>query len=372
MSRNFRALLPVAALATVLGAGLAFLPQGASRAAAAACRATGPFTTSGTKILAGDGSRYIPFGVTVSGIEHEADYSDWLAEDHDEIAGLADKCVNTVRLQVAQQAITDPGYQAALRAEVDQAESLGLVVVINDQTEESGNQVAPVAATKTFWKTVLSDMGYASDPQVMADLFNEPRGSVGWACWRNGSSACSYTGTVGMQALASYVRGMAPHTLMWVETPAMAASLASWPSYPITGTNVVAEFHHPSGAHTTANWDKVFGFMVQTYRKVPVVDGEWAQYAADRGECWDDAPARAPAYLAYLWDQRIGVTAWTMFPGSLVRSADYDDLTTMGPASTWKCAGTLTYGPAPVLSPSLPDRGMGSALFAWMAQHNGG
>jgi Cellulase (glycosyl hydrolase family 5) len=302
----------------------------AAPARAASCgRVVGPFHQTNAQIWQADGSRYVPAGVTVSGLERP-DWRNFTASDAAEIsAAAAAWCANTVRLQVSEQHITDPALRDALGQEVSAAESLGLVVVINDNDEwDSPDTPMPTARTKAFWKIVAPR--YAHDPQVVFDIFNEPRSHPGWACWHDGGQACvtakGWHGIVGMSPLAKYVRGLAPN-LMWIDGPgtqldrvtrsngvpvtgSVSSSLSAVKHWPIWGVRpMMYSIHHPNGPHTIANWRAKFGWIAEQ-RYAPVVNGEWSQFAAARGECWADAPQRAPAYLTYLRGLHVGMTIW--------------------------------------------------------------
>jgi hypothetical protein len=126
--RITRVLVAVALLALALGLSV-------PRAEAAACgKVTAPFTQNNAQIFQSNGELYVPLGVTISGLER-TDYADFHDSDMAEIDAAAAWCANTVRLQVTEQHISDPGVLDALDAYVQHAEALGLVVVINDNDE---------------------------------------------------------------------------------------------------------------------------------------------------------------------------------------------------------------------------------------------
>ena len=126
------------------------LPLGGGRtttipASASACgKAVGPFTVHGTKVLAKNGSPFISYGMTVSGLQ-EGNWIQLIPLDLEAIAATADDwCANTVRIQVNQDLLLgptgtsfDPQYMAAIESEVSLAESYNLVVVLNDETNFS-------------------------------------------------------------------------------------------------------------------------------------------------------------------------------------------------------------------------------------------
>jgi hypothetical protein len=352
------ALLSLAALAGML--------SGTARPAAAqagCARAHGPFHDKGTQVLAGNGSTFIPYGITVPGLAHAA-YQDYTTGDDAQITAAATAwCVNTIRLQVSQDnlvgaagtAYSQP-FMDAIGAEVALAESYGLVVVVNAQTEDVGLEKGPTHATAVFWQDVVA--AYQSDPQVVFDLFNEPRVDTPdpaqtWRIWQGGGT---YAGVsyLGMQDLADAVRAQGARNLIWIEGPYAATTLDSVRTYPVTGGPFMYAIHHPRGAHNSTVWWQDFGYLVKD-NVAPVVDGEWTNYASTKSECWSDAPTAVPAFLTYLQNHGIGMTAWKLANGVLVESSDLSDPTHI--RTDWRCADGL-------------DEGAGHQILNWFLRQN--
>jgi hypothetical protein len=330
----------------------------AGRAAKAACpKATGPFHVSGTKVTGAHGQVFVPYGITVSGLANPG-YLGILPLDHAKIEAIASFwCANTVRLQISQDALVGPNgtklslrFLHAIEGEVRLAEKRGLVVVLNDQTEDFGFQPAPTQVTVAFWKQ-LSRV-YKNDKQVIFDLFNQPRIEPSarcglasdWRFWRIGGR---YLGKayVGMQALVDDVRADGARNLLWVEGPCYANSLSGLASHMIIGSGIVYAFQHPRGDHDTAQWYEDFGWLI--FRHIaPVVDAEWTNYAAAKSECWSDAPKAAPAYLRYLRVRGIGLTAYQLKDGLLIRTRNLDDPSRIVTAGSrkWRCKNGLDEG----------------------------
>ena len=61
---------------------------------------------------------------------------------------------------------------------------------------------------------------------------------------------------------------------------------------------VVYSIHHPQGARNAGNWDTQFGYLAG--RGIPVVVGEWTNWAHANPECWDNAGTRVPEFLGYV------------------------------------------------------------------------
>jgi Cellulase (glycosyl hydrolase family 5) len=387
----------LALAAAVAGAAAAPPAQAASAeagtvkgTAAAACgKAAGPFSVSGTQVLGAGGKPFVSYGLTVSGLQGP-DWANWVSQDLQEITATADAwCANTVRLQVNQDDLIGPdgtsfdhAYMAAIESEVSLAESDHLVVVLNDETNiatpaEQAVQMGPTPGTETFWQDMTKV--YGSDPQVIFDLFNEPRMyNAGmplaqmWELWRDGGSFDGVTYPFGMAALAAYVRTtLGAHNLFWIEGPRYSSTFAGMVQEQalLNVSNVVYAVHHPTGPADPASWDADFGYLVRT-GVAPVVDGEWTNYEPPPtalpttvpSSCWPDAPTSVPQFLEYLAANGIGLSAYTLQPGYMVQSfGNLAGPTTMSVA-TWSCQSS---------SEPVPGQGAGAQVLAWFRQQNG-
>jgi hypothetical protein len=341
-------------------------------AVAAACRhVSGPFHRDRNMITGAGSRRYIPYGITVAGLGNP----NWKLHhsgDAAEIdAAAASWCANTVRLQIFQYALLGPGksgvtvnrtFLGLIEGEVTTALNDGLDVVINDQTEGGGNPTAlgmPTAQTEAFWK-VMSGL-YGSNPDVIFDLFNEPRRAnfpteAGtWRFWKHGGAYHGYH-FIGMEPLARSLRGLGARNLFWIEGPHTAGTLDEVISHQITRAGPLEYgINHPGGVnvrHNSADWYTRFGYAA---KKVPMTDTEWTNYSSTRS-CWADAPKSVPAFLNYLARKGMGLTAWTLIPGVLAASADLANPTVI--RSNWACVNTGL------------DEGAGAAIMTWFQQHN--
>jgi hypothetical protein len=331
-------------------------------------RARGPFHDKETIVLAADGSTYIPYGITVPGLAHP-NYQDFTGADQAQIVASADYwCANTIRLQVAQDNLVgadgvglSADFLDAIEAEVGLAESLGMVVVINAQTQDTGLELGPTHATQAFWHALTGV--YGTDPQVAFDLFNEPRVKTAttagtWKLWQQGGSSggVSY---LGMQDLSDAVRADGAKNLIWIEGPYSASTLEDVGSYPVTGGPLMYAIHHPAGAHNSTIWWQDFGYLVKN-GIAPVVVGEWTNYASStKSECWVDAPTAVPDFLTYLQNHGIGMTAWKLVEGVLAESSDLSDPTRIRDTPSWSCSDGL-------------DEGAGHQIMSWYQRQNGG
>ena len=238
-----------------------------SPAGSSCLKAAGPFSVHGTQVLGKRGQPFVSYGLTVPGLQ-VLDWRNFTVLDQLKIeAAAVDWCANTVRLQLSQDNLFGPNgtgfdqsYLDAIQSEVALAESYDLVVVINDQTEFGGpiarsTQRGPTAATEAFWKDMTSL--YGNDPQVIFDLFNEPRMySAGmsqaqkWQLWLNGGSFGGTFYPFGMAGLAAYVRDtLGARNLFWIEGPDNSDSFAGMVSSGalLKVSGVVYALHHPAG-----------------------------------------------------------------------------------------------------------------------------
>ncbi len=360
----------LAAGATPAFAGSAQAMAGQPAASKACHKATGPFTVHGTKVTGAHGRVFVPYGITVPGLANK-DYQGLVQLDEAKIsAAAAFWCANTVRLQIGQDNLVglqgtrlSKVFLRAIEGEVKVAEKAGLAVVLNDQTEDESNQLAPTRATAAFWRD-LSRV-YGRDRQVIFDLFNQPRilmtvacgDGEDWTFWHRGGifRGKAY---LGMQGLVNDVRADGAKNLLWVEGPCFANSLNGLDGHQLKGGNIVYAFEHPKGVHNASQWYADFGWVL--FRHVaPIVDAEWTNFAAKKSECWPDAPKAIPAYLRYLQRRGIGMTAFQLKKGVLIKTKSLTDPTrifTAGKAK-WRCAGKL-------------DEGAGSQLIAWFRNRN--
>lgn len=342
----------VAVLLIVVAAGLQSVCGSFPTASAASeChKARGPFHDDGTKVLQADGSPFLSYGITVTGLAHQ-DYQGNVNDDLKRIDASAQSwCANTVRLQVAQDNLVGESgstfseeFMDAIHSEVTQAERDGLVVVINAATQDVGHELAPTHATEAFWRSLISF--YGGDPQVVFDIFNEPRlymSSVDatWKAWQHGGTRDGRT-YLGMQAIVDLIRNHGANNLVWIEGPGAASTLKHVRAYPISGGPLVYAIHRPRGDHNPNVWDADFGFLVRD-GVAPVMAGEWAQYASGKSECWKDAPTAVPAFLKYLEDHSIGLNVRELAKGVLLESADFADPTEIG--SDYHCVEGLNQG----------------------------
>ncbi len=390
------AAMTLTAIAVVVGVA----PPSAAAAPSAAgpsCAgktAVGPFKINShnrAQVIGANRAVFISYGTTIPGLAG----GNWKALeglDRAKIqATVADWCGNTVRLQVSQDDLLgtngaglNKAYLMAIEDQVFYAQERRLVVVINDSTESApssvaGQQLGPTKATETFWNEMTKL--YGQDPQVIFDLFNEPRepypGSLqaDWTQWRNGTPGTPY---IGMQNLAAYVRGRGARNLFWVEGPNVAVSFAgmirSGGELAQSVEPFVYAIHHPAGPHNRASWFYDFGYLINDHI-APVVEGEFANYEPGPtanfepipSSCWLGAWVTVPNYLSYLYAHGVGMSAYQLSGGLLLKmpakgkQPNYSDPNTISPL-TWSCLSNFQL---------VPYQGAGSLILRWFREHNG-
>ena len=388
---GWRGVAAVLALSASAAVGAAAPPARATvpPPGAGACgKAVGPFTVSGTQVLDADGNAFISYGLTVPGLQSSYWAGSFLQDRAEITATAGEWCGNTVRLQLNQDDLVGPNgtgvnraYMAGIKSEIALAESYKLVVVLNDETNiatpaEQAVQRGPTRATEVFWKDLTKLYGH--DPQVIFDLFNEPRMySAGmslaqeWQLWLDGGTFEGVSYPFGMAALATYVRTtLGARNLFWIEGPNFSASFAGMvQEHAVLHTSgVVYAVHHPAGRADTGSWVDDYGYLI-TDHIGPVVEGEWTNYepaptsgpTAAPTSCWPNAPTSVPQFLRYLTEYGIGLNAYTLQPGFLIKSSDdFADPTTMN-AKTWTCQSD---------SEPQPGQGAGAEVLAWFQQQN--
>lgn len=359
------ALAVVLAIAALAAGGL----SNPAHAAAATCRhVSGPFHRSRNHIYTAAGHEYIPYGVSVTNLGNPRWAAKWQRDAKEIQVSATSWCANTDRLQVFQDALVGVGgnqvnkaFLAHIEADVSLAESLGLVVAINDQTEgaAANTEYMPNRATRRFWK-VLTGL-YGHDPDVIFDLFDEPRRAdfrteqATFHFWKYGGGYAGHQ-WMGMQPLARYIRSLGAHNLFWIEGPHTAGTLQYVRQYQVTKAGPLEyAINHAGptrGPHDAAYWNTKFGFAS---RYVPMTDTEWTNYASAEKMCWPDAQVSVPAFLRYLAGHGMGLTSWTLAPGVLVTDSTLAQPTRI--LKNWACKDGL-------------DEGAGSQIQQWFRLHN--
>ncbi|HET9098717.1 MAG TPA: cellulase family glycosylhydrolase [Candidatus Saccharimonadales bacterium] len=308
------------------------------------------------KVMAPGGKLFIPEGISIYGGLEDKDYTKNLSSvDAQIIAAVKYWHANTIRLQVAESNLFsnlsggetfNHQFLNELIREVKLARSLHAAVVINDQTEFTNKTPAPTNLTTQFWQVVSRT--FTNRPYIIFDLFNEPRlvnltnprpftytrfskfllplkserpflinrassaKQKIWTIWKYGGWVRG-TNYVGMQSLVQHVRQTGANNLIWAEGTSWSQRLPAG-KFLLSGRNIEYSYHH-----INLNDIKDWSFIGRLAKSRPVVDGEWSQYQSPWQECYYRAPVNVPHYLAYLKTLHIGLIAWSLQPGSLLK-----------------------------------------------------
>jgi Cellulase (glycosyl hydrolase family 5) len=282
---------------------------------------------------------------------------------------------NTVRLQISEHLLfrypsKGRTYNVPFARSVDRLVcrilKQGEIPVINATTIFTGREPGPSGRTLKFWR--FMSRRYGNRFPVIFDLFNEPQvirdtstgqaldSPVVWRIWRDGGTVGGNR-WLGMQRLVDEIRvKQHVNNVIWAEEPyystADKASLNLLPQHLLKGGDIAYAFHKPSMV-----WDsRSFRDLREVaQRKIPLVDSEWGQFAAtDRPwMCQPDAYTTAPRYLQFLRDARIGMLAWSLQPGALLRGLAGAD--TVHDGNDWR----YTHNPRELAVPNeiQPDYG---------------
>jgi hypothetical protein len=300
------------------------------------------FTVSGSTVCESNGSQYTPYGISINDdlvgpINPDPAIETQYQEATDaQIQAAAEYWhSNTIRIQVSETDILGTSTSASsydatnmqrLGDQVNEIEQLGKIPVISDNTQQTDRpETAPTQKTIAFWGAVtqyLSSQSATKYNNVILDIFNEPMDET-WAVWKNGGTGNNGLQSVGMQALVNSIRSLPnsmSNNLIWAEGPYIAGTLDQLDQYQLSGTNIEYSYHHVPFDNGTTNyegmndtWQGDIGLNLKI--QVPVVDGEWAQYAVARGECFPDAPKYVDSYLSTLKANNIGLILWSLEPG---------------------------------------------------------
>ena len=278
---------------------------------------------------------------------------------------------NTVRFQVSQAVLSGPNAASYVTGtivpDVVAAENAGLVVILSMQDEGTlvcgaANPTWPTAETETAWSHLAA--AFASDSDVMFELFNEPYdpaaaqpkplqalNPLDWQQWHDGAPAVNGSGaTVGYQNLVTYLRGtlQVPNVLIadgLNKAGVLPGKNQGGNGYLLTDPLVdLAYSVHPyADTLGAADWAFRFADLSET---VPVIATEWNYTTADTTSTTDQCGPTlkfqtvAPQFLSYLSDRGIGVLGF---------AADVDIGSALIADWTWApnpCPGSVD-GPGP-------------------------
>jgi hypothetical protein len=292
------------------------------------------YHVSGSQILDGQGSVFVPYGVHLLGL-FTRDWPNALGFEHltfDQIvAARRIWRANTVALQLASADLFglpgqpyDPAYLKMVDQEVNWARQEGMNILLVLQYEGTSQQPLPTQNSVRFWNFMSIHYRHAS--WVFFDVFNEPKHPDGlteqqaWPIWQNGGD-----GYVGMQELVDTIRRNGAENLIFIDGLAAGEDLQEVPTHLISGDNIIYAIHPYFGPQhqSQLDWDSWFG-NVAANADFPIVADEWNSYQSDNQECIPQAGKLVQQLLNYLESLHIGLIAWGLFPGLLIRQWHYD------------------------------------------------
>lgn len=305
--------------------------------------ATARLQVAGSHLYAAGAGMFTPYGVSVVGGPQTIN---WALTEKAAAAQItaADRYwnANAVRIQVSESLLfkgskLGRSHNKAFVASVDRLVCRvirqGDIPVLNVTTLFTGRDRGPREQTVRWWRFMAKR--YGNHLPVIFDLFNEPqvtrdskgrflRPSEVWRIWRSGGTVGKVR-YVGMQDLVDAIRIKERVTnVIWAEEPyyleSRRARLDLLPRFQLNGANIMFAFHKPDMRPQSSSFRRMRSVVREG---MPLINSEWAQFAAtDRPwMCQEHAYTTAPRYLQFLRDAGIGMLAWSLQPGSLVRGA---------------------------------------------------
>lgn len=295
----------------------------------------------GNQMQDSDGNVLVPYGISLVG---GPETKFWAQTERAALAQIIASHrywhANAVRIQVGEAQLLDrptPGhtYDVAFAGSVNrlvcQVLRQGQIPVINDTTLFTARSRGPTGRSVRFWK--FMSRRYGKLP-VIFDLFDEPRlgrnprtdhmlrrGAV-WRLWERGGRIAGKA-YLGMQALVDTVRLRArAGNVVWVEEPWFLdpekLPTAELPQHLLRGADIAYAFHKVALNERSGSFSALRAVAA---KGIPLVDSEWSQFAATGRpwECQDGAFAGVPRFLDFLRQVPIGLMAWSLQPGALVR-----------------------------------------------------
>jgi Cellulase (glycosyl hydrolase family 5) len=287
-----------------------------------------------------DGHAVVPYGISlVSGPETKYWREVETAASAQIVASHRFWHANAVRIQVGEALMLDQptaghAYNVPFAASVNrlvcQVLGQGQIPILNDTTLFTTKSRGPTARSVRFWQ--LMAKRYRGLP-VIFDIFDEPRLGRNprtnhfysparvWVTWHRGGAIAGKR-YVGMQTLVDAIRRQHVDNVIWAEEPWYLEPdklpTAELSKHLLKGGNIVYAFHKV-GLDAGARSFKAL--QVAAAQGVPLVDSEWSQFAATNRpwECQDSAYSGVPRFLSFLHLARVGLMAWSLQPGALVK-----------------------------------------------------
>ncbi len=149
-------------------------------------------------------------------------------------------------------------------------------------------------ATRAFWKYVAPK--YASTPNVIFELYNEPINPDSWSTWKKTA-----------QPWVDIIRAAAPKNLILIGGPRWSQNVAEAATSPFTGSNLVYVAHFYPGQGGQSVWDASFGNSSST---VPYFITEWGWQQGGNVPTDGTKSGYGVPFSAYLDSKGVSWTAW--------------------------------------------------------------
>lgn len=333
-----------------------------------------PVTTyhvSGAQILDNRGRAFIPYGVHLMGL-FTLNWRQSLGGDHLNFNQIKIARniwhANTIAIQLASpNLLTGTSYDQAYLAKVDQEvawaheEGMNTLLTLQYEGISATRPPLPTEDSVRFWNFLSAH--YRDKPWVFFDVFNEPIRPPGlteaeaWPLWQRGGD-----GYIGMQKLVDTIRGNGAQNLIFIEGLAAGEDLQGVPTHRVRGNNLIYAIHPYLGNQheSKQQWTTWFG-NVAAKADFPIVADEWNAYQSTSAECVLQLPTLVPQFLGYLNALHIGLIAWALFPGLLIRGWNYANPTAFD-QPTFSCNA-----PFPNYDPLA--QGAGQLILRYFATH---
>jgi hypothetical protein len=262
-----------------------------------------PYRVMGTQILDRAGHPHLFRGLDRPSLEWSCNNNDIVETQYQTMAEVWH--ANVVRVSLNQdcwiQDPSNPSYDSSYSAVVDEqvqwAKKYKMDIILDLHWSDRGDytvgqkcltvpntncqQDMADAHSVVFWQQVAAK--YKSDPQVLFELYNEPRigGSTpqasAWDLWLNGGQSGGFA-VHGMQELYTTVRTAGADNLVIIGGLSWAFDLSGLASHAVTGTNIVYNTH-VYNQNPQNEWYAKFGNFAGMY---PIIATEFGDHS---GSC---------------------------------------------------------------------------------------
>jgi cellulase (glycosyl hydrolase family 5) len=257
--------------------------------------------------------------------------------------------VNLIRFQVSQPGLATvtsgqiSAYLTQIKSAVAKAEAEGFGVILSmqDQSIACGNaDPLPSVDTVTAWDNLAPV--FASDPNVMYEIFNEPTNTTSTAAWNQWKwDSCTPIPCpsswppgqtwIGHQRLIDDIRALGAPNVVLVDGALHASTFTNVPLlHDVSPGKGIVYAVHPYGVHTPATEQPLYGTWLTS--QVPVLATEWNYQQCKLGPTPE---------MAWWKSLHIGLTGWSGdIPGTIINTWKYDP-TSCSTGTKWAGGSSL-------------------------------